>query len=191
MDDVECEFGYERRDKQCVPMPGVVAASACPRLAESGYRASDSHRRLVHSNSCSNVNAVITDTNGKGGKKGSDDTGSDASGGCHTSAFWKLLTFLFTTGGVAVVVGVVWSQCMAPEQQQAVLEGVQAGVEVALGASVVAVDWVRQKVRAVVGGDRSDEREYYEALSGLEDIETLVSETEPPSRGGTSEVRGG
>jgi len=176
MDDVECEFGYERREKQCVPMPGVVAASACPRLVESGYRASDSHRRLVHSNACRNVNTVIPDTNGKGGKKGSDDTGSDASGGCHksTSAFWKLLTFLFTTGGVAVVVGVVWSQCMAPEQQRAVLEGVQAGVEVALGASVVAVDWVRQKVRAVVGGDRSDEREYYEALSGLEDIETEV-----------------
>ena len=71
----------------------------------------------------------------------------------------------------------IWSchpQNVVLHAQKASLNRNKQNRLLALGASVVAVDWVRQKVRAVVGGDRSDEREYYEALSGLEDIETEV-----------------
>ena len=184
MDDVECEFGYVRRGDECLPMPGVVVADACPRMAESGYRTSDSHRRLVHGDTCSNVNAVIPDTNGKGGKKGSSDAGSDASGGCHSSStFRHLITFVLSTGGALVVAGAVWSRCMGPQQRESVsmalgsvAEAARAALEVGLGVVVEAYDWMRGKVHRVLGGDRSDEREYYEALrseeAGLDDVET-------------------
>lgn len=183
--DVECEFGYIRAsDKLCVPMEDFSSVSACPRLAESKYLTSSSHWRLVHGNACSNVNAVIPDTNGKGGGKGTDDTGSDSSGCHHASAMKSFFKLIVSVGATLVIVSVVWSQCMTPEQQEGLLAYIsplastaRAAFEVALGFIVEAYTWVKHKVLSVIGS-RSEDREYYEALrdteGGLEDVSTTT-----------------
>ena len=186
--DIECEFGYIRAGDSCVPIDNFSPLSACPRLSESRYVASDSHQRLVHNNFCTGVNAIIPDTNGKGGRKGSDDSGRDSSGCHHASALKALFMFIISSGAILGIVGIVWSQCMTPEQQHGVLallaplgSKIRAGFEVALGVVVEAYAWARQKLKSLLG-DRSEEREYYEALGdtdddprrGLDDVDTLT-----------------
>ena len=182
--DVECEFGYIRAgDKLCVPMDDFSPLSACPRLAENKYLTSSSHWRLVHGDTCSNVNAVIPDTNGKGGRKGTDDTGSDSSGCGHASTLKSLFTYIVSAGAMVVIAGVVWSQCMTPEQQAGLLASIsplagaaRAAFELALGAIVEAYTWARHRVLAVV--NRGEDREFYEALrdddDGLEEVSTRL-----------------
>eukprot|EP00889_Picochlorum_renovo_P004995 jgi/Picre1/32025/NNA_007373.t1 len=151
--DVECEFGYERvSNDTCAPMKGVTIKDSCPRLLTGSYKSSTSHMRLVHNNICTGINAIIPDTNGKGGPKGSTTPGDDTA-------------------------GITWSQCLTVDQQQALLEKLGpaiailgAGFELILGAIVEAYDWIRAKLRRLpfVGdqGDRDDARMYYESLSG-------------------------
>lgn len=66
--DVECEYGFEFVDSECVPMPDLDPKQ-CPILKENGgsYRTSSTHRRLVSGDLCSNVTLVIADTDGAGG----------------------------------------------------------------------------------------------------------------------------
>jgi len=183
MADVECEFGYVRRDANtCAPMKGISLENACPRLAnrEGLYQVSDSHLRLIHNDACSDVNAVIPDTNGKGGKKGSPEPGGDSGDGghckSHSSFIKSLMVLIIVVGAVSVAIGFAWSQCLTPNQQEAaktalepVLGYLAAGFEVVLGLIVEAYDWIRAKVRSLTGRGHDDDREYYEALTGHED----------------------
>lgn len=182
--DVECEFGYIRAsEKLCVPMDDFSRDIACPRLADSKYLTSSSHWRLVHGDTCSNVNAVIPDTNGKGGGKGTDDAGSDSSGCHHASAMKSFFKFIVSMGATLVIVGIIWSQCMTPEQQAALLASIspvtsaaRAAFEVALGVIVEAYTWAKRKILSAIGSE--EDREYYEALrdteGGLEDVSTTT-----------------
>lgn len=135
--------------------------------------------RLVHNNICSGINAIIPDTNGKGGPKGSTTPGDDSSGSSsgHTSFIRSFFIFIIIVGGVSIAAGITWSQCLSVDQQQALLEKLGpaiailgAGFELILGAIVEAYDWIRAKLRRLpfIGdqGDRDDARMYYESLSG-------------------------
>jgi len=178
--DVECEFGYERvSNDTCAPMKGVTIKDSCPRLLTGSYKSSTSHMRLVHNNICTGINAIIPDTNGKGGPKGSTTPGDDSSGSSsnHTSFIRSFFIFIIIVGGISIAAGITWSQCLTVDQQQALLEKLGpaiailgAGFELILGAIVEAYDWIRAKLRRLpfVGdqGDRDDARMYYESLSG-------------------------
>ena len=56
-DDVECEFGYERRNGTCVAMQGIAAAQ-CPALASGAYKISSSSLRQVQGDTCSILSRV-------------------------------------------------------------------------------------------------------------------------------------
>jgi len=82
LNDVECEYGYERAASgECLPIAGFdlsAGAGACValgggRFGGSGhapYRASTTKRRLVHGDQCTGVSAVIPDTDGRGHGRG-------------------------------------------------------------------------------------------------------------------------
>lgn len=161
--DVECEFGYVRgvNGTECVPMPDI--GDACPRLSNSGYLSSTSHLRLVHGNTCKGVNAIIPDTNGMGGPKGTEPSGGGGKkgGGGGGSAIRSFFLFVLTCGALAVAAGLTWSHCLNPEQREALavqaapIVGIlAAGFEVVLGVIVDAYDWLRAKVRTLpyIGG---------------------------------------
>ena len=161
--DTECEFGYVRSSSgsggnasACEPMRDVGAQEACPRLTNSGYLASSSHLRLVHGNTCKGVNAIIPETNGKGGAKGSDDGGQGKSSGMGGVA--KFFLMVMAIGAISVALGLGWTHCLNAEQQEGiadkaapVMAAATAALEVALGVVIEVYDWCRAKVRMLMG----------------------------------------
>lgn len=178
VNDVECEFGFQRSSNEtCSPIQDVEVQSACPRLIDSSYVTSTSHFRLVHDNICSQINGIIPDTNGKGGAKGSSKPGDDTSNSDSGSHFIRSLSvFIIVTGGISIVLGFVWSQVLSEEQQHAILQMTEpimstlgSGFELCLGLIVEGYDWVRAKLNNLpFFADRGDQeaRGYYESLSG-------------------------
>lgn len=198
--DLECEFGYTRSSGanstavECVAMPGLSEIDTCPRLANSGYRSSSTHLRLVHGNTCKGVNEVIPDTNGRGGAKGSDPSGGGGGGGGKGdggggSAIRTFFLLILTGGAVAVAGGLTWTHCLNPSQRETIAEKaapavaiLEAGFELALGLIVEVYDWIRAKMRHLpfigsgrasngAGGDAFgfDAVAGYEPLSGSGD----------------------
>ena len=155
----------------------VTIENACPRLLDSSYMTSTSHFRLVHDNSCSQINRIIPDTNGKGGPKGSSDPGDDSSNVDSDRSFIRSISiFVVVSGAISVALGIVWSQVLSEEQQQSILQiidpvlrGLSAAFEMCLGMLVEGYDWVRAKLNFVpffANQNDEDARGYYEALSG-------------------------
>lgn len=178
LNDVECEFGYERiSNDTCSQIQDVTIENACPRLLDSSYVSSKSHYRLVHGNRCSQINSIIPDTNGKGGPKGSSDPGDDSSS-ADSGGSWvrSLSVFVIVAGAISVAFGIVWSQMLSEEQKQRIIQMIDpvmnlvaAGFEMCLGIVVEGYDWVRAKLNRFSffsNQNDQDARGYYEALSG-------------------------
>jgi sortilin len=105
LNDVECEYGYERAGADCVPIAGFDLGAAAGRCAALGggrfggashapYRASTTKRRLVHGDTCSGVSSVIPDTDGRGHGRG-----MGRAGGLLKGLAWAV-------AGVATLAGV-------------------------------------------------------------------------------------
>lgn len=211
VDDVECEFGYEKNaNGTCVPIRGLQLQEACPvsvffihlfvlvarnkidflndqfyvvwqRLANGDYLTSSSHLRLVHGDVCTGINDLIPDTNGRGGRKGSD-SGGDGEGGCGSKswggAIRSFFVLLFTCGAVAVAGGLTWMHCLSDAQREAAKERAMpllavlaAGFETALGMAVDVYDWVRARVRTLPFMNQSRfEGSWYEGRGGYEPL---------------------
>jgi hypothetical protein len=200
--DVECEFGFEpvsglgqlledafffgggessplggSKDgkKRCVKVPGFDDRSACPLLAERGYRASSTGLRLVHDDVCTGVAAVIPDTDGKGGGRGRRRGG----GGFFTRGGF-LHAFAATVASFAALAFVVAagvSLMRASAERGGGLDGVVAALGAAAGAALDAAVLIVDKAKAAVGaggharsgasGAASDA--YFQPLSGGDD----------------------
>lgn len=161
------------RQKRCVKVPGFDDRSACPLLAERGYRASRTGLRLVHDDVCTGVAAVIPDTDGKGGNgKGGRGGGFFKRGGflhafSATVASFSALAFV----GVAGI-----SLMRASAERGGGLDGVVAALGAAAGAALDASASVFNKARAAVvgGGGGGSARSgasdaYFQPLSGEDD----------------------
>lgn len=128
---------------------------------QKDYLMSSTHLRLVHGDVCTGVNAIIPDTNGKGGPKGSDKAGGDGqggdkSGGSKGGILRGFFLLLFIGGIVAVAGGLIWSHCLSEAQRDIAKERlapvltVLAGLwEMVLGWVVDAVDWTRARAQNV------------------------------------------
>ena len=200
--DVECEFGFEpvsglgqlledafffgggessplggSKDgkKRCVKVPGFDDRSACPLLAERGYRASSTGLRLVHDDVCTGVAAVIPDTDGKGGGRGRRRGG----GGFFTRGGF-LHAFAATVASFAALAFVVAagvSLMRASAERGGGLDGVVAALGAAAGVALDAAVLIVDKAKAAVGaggharsgasGAASDA--YFQPLSGGDD----------------------
>lgn len=161
------------RQKRCVKVPGFDYRSACPLLAERGYRASRTGLRFVHDDVCTGVAAVIPDTDGKGGNgKGGRGGGFFKRGGflhafSATVASFSALAFV----GVAGI-----SLMRASAERGGGLDGVVAALGAAAGAALDASASVFNKARAAVvgGGGGGSARSgasdaYFQPLSGEDD----------------------
>ena len=205
--DVECEFGYEpvsglgqlledafffgggesknsplgdkNNGKRCVKVPGFDDKSACPLLAERGYRASSTGLRLVHDDVCTGVAAVIPDTDGKGGGRGRWHGGGGSGGGIFKKGGF-LHAFAATVASFAalafvVVAGV--SLMRAAAERGGGIDGVVAALGAAAGAAldvaVAVVDGAKAAVggrgNARSGGGASASDAYFQPLSGGDD----------------------
>lgn len=164
--------GGKKKQKRCVKVPGFDDRSACPLLAERGYRASSTGLRLVHDDMCTGVAAVIPDTDGKGG-------GSRRGGGGFFKKGGFLHAFAATVASFAALAFVVVagiSLVRAAAEFGGGLDGAVAAVGAAAGAALEAGVSVFERARAAVGGGvgggtarpgASDA--YFQPLSGEED----------------------
>ena len=184
--DAECEYGFAPRVAEngstigCEAIAGLEAAS-CPRWnANQGYAASSTHLRLVHGDICADPRSIIPDTDGKGGSGG----GPRGGGGCHDgkrSSRFSFLHALFVTllvaGIVAVVAGVVWTQCLGPDSREAWGERL-APATAALGATgfaaldavIAAWDWLRFKWAELTNRGAARDA-YFEPLTDRLDVD--------------------
>ena len=66
-EDLECEYGYERRagNSTCEAMQGIDPQQ-CPIIATGQYYVSESHLRLLHQDTCQQVERVLLDSDGQG-----------------------------------------------------------------------------------------------------------------------------
>eukprot|EP00891_Asterochloris_glomerata_P003290 jgi/Astpho2/3290/Aster-04645 len=66
-EDLECEYGYERRagNSSCEAMQGIDPQQ-CPIIATGQYYVSESHLRLLHQDTCQQVERVLLDSDGQG-----------------------------------------------------------------------------------------------------------------------------
>ena len=148
--------GSKTKDKKrCVKVPGFDDRSACPLLAERGYRASSTGLRLVHDDVCTGVAAVIPDTDGKGGGKGRRHWSGGGGGGgffkrggflhafAATVASFAALTLLFVAGV---------SLMRASAERGGGVDGAVAALGAAAGAALEAGASVVERARAAVGG---------------------------------------
>ena len=72
--DLECEFGYEYSNGECKAIVGVDT-TRCGPLVSGEYAPSETHKRLIHGDTCSNLQALITDTDGMGHRTGDAPSG--------------------------------------------------------------------------------------------------------------------
>lgn len=62
-EDVECDYGFFRKDYQspCERVEEVARKRTCPALAEGSYKFSNSHLRLIHGDNCSGIKELVPD----------------------------------------------------------------------------------------------------------------------------------
>ncbi|KAL6770526.1 hypothetical protein ACKKBF_B31605 [Auxenochlorella protothecoides x Auxenochlorella symbiontica] len=179
-DDTECEYGFRRSwggNASCEALPGLEAAS-CERWGNGVYEASHTHLRLVHGDVCDDPRAVIPDTDGKGGAGGGRGGGcARRNGGGRWGWLHTLFFVLLITGIVAVVGGVVWTQCLPPAARDEWAERASPALGVAasvLWAGVDAVigawDWARFKWAELTHRGAAREA-YFEPLSDRLDVD--------------------
>lgn len=139
LDDVECEFGYERvSGGECVRVPGVDP-SACAAFGASAYRPSSTGRRLVHGDACTGVHAVIPDTDGRGGAAGG--------GGGAARAAARVVGLVL--GGAAAVAALLAGAAAVATGAGGPAAAVEAGVGAALDGAVWAWDGARRVGRTL------------------------------------------
>lgn len=169
--------GSDKSKKRCVKVPGFDDRSACPLLAERGYRASSTGLRLVHDDVCTGVAAVIPDTDGKGGGKG----GRWHGGGGFFKRGGFLHAFAATVASFAAlalvfVAGV--SLMRASAERGGGVDGVVAALGAAAGAALGAGAAAVERARAAVGGagrgggvGAAASDAYFQSLPGEDDGE--------------------
>jgi hypothetical protein len=182
---VSCRLCFNRYHYLPLPTQKYVFAKLLyiilQRLGNGDYLTSSSHLRLVHGDMCTGINDLIPDTNGRGGRKGSD-SGGDGGGGSKSkggSAIRSFFVLVFTCGAVAVAGGLTWMHCLSDAQREAAKERAMpllavlaAGFEFVLGVVVDVYDWVRARVRAMPFMSQSRfEGNWYEGRGGYEPLD--------------------
>ena len=167
--------GDKTKKKRCVKVPGFDDRSACPLLAERGYRASSTGLRLVHDDVCTGVAAVIPDTDGKGGGRGRHGGGGFFKRGGFLHAFAATVAS-FAALAFLVVAGI--SLMRASAERGGGVDGVVAALGAAAGAALDAGASAVERARAAVGGAGGHARSgggasdaYFQSLPGEDDGE--------------------
>ncbi|KAG2489020.1 hypothetical protein HYH03_012458 [Edaphochlamys debaryana] len=151
MEDTECDYGYIRDGDKCVAISRNNMPQ-CPVIEDGTYTVSDSGRRLVHGDVCSNPKAIIPDTGGSGQGTHSDKGGGGKkSSSQHSGWFWILIVLLIA----AVLGGAFWAwwRYAASESAQDTcreLAAAAAGALASLWGWILdgihwIVDWVRRR----------------------------------------------
>lgn len=154
--DTECEFGYEFVGHECKKVP-QYEINTCSLVKSKKYFESETHRRLVHEDTCSDVSRIIPDTNGAG-----IPNGGLPSGGGHSGVFHFFISLL-VAGILVLVFGVWWSQFAAAETKAAVEEVVYPVLEALVGIVSGAWHWLREKLPG--SHSRSHADDYFQPLS--------------------------
>lgn len=189
--DIECEFGYQRVEGKCAPIPGLEFG-ICQSLDNGGYTISKTRTRLVHADQCVGLKGLINDTDGKGDWSGGGGGGSGGGGGgCHghsKSSGWKsFFIFVLLTGILLTVGGVVWVHCLPGGLKEDLLAKAAPvlGVLGALAERVLDLvistwDWARAKVAGFRSGAGSEARAaYFEPLADRLELDP-EDHTSPP-----------
>ena len=171
--DTECEYGYAKGgvNNTCVVLADLQP-EACPDFKNSGYRVSQTHLRLVHANKCKGINTIIHDTDGKGGKPGGGGGGGCSKKDNKRSFIGSFFLLLVIGGIVAVVGGLVWSQCMHEGQRAALMESASPILSTIIGIAMAAFEIVSglwDTLLSKLGGlasRRRAEAAYFEPLAG-------------------------
>ena len=121
-EDVECDYGYFRKDwfEECEPLEEISKERSCPALDE-GYEISTTYKRLIHGDNCTGIRDVIPgysrpaafDWGHKHGKHhwGHKDHGGDGGG----FSFGKLLLTTVLVIGAAAALFFSWLKFFASE----------------------------------------------------------------------------
>ena len=141
LDDVECEYGFERGPGgECVRVQGVDPGS-CSALGAHNYAASATGRRLVHGDVCTGVSAVIPDTDGRGGTRG---------GG---GALRVVRLVALTLGGVVAAAALLAGAAAVASSSGGLSTSLEAATGGVLDAAVAVVDSARRggaRLRATI-----------------------------------------
>eukprot|EP00884_Botryococcus_braunii_P007264 jgi/Botrbrau1/16539/Bobra.0327s0006.1 len=165
-EDVECEYGYEWLDGECLPIVGLDKQQ-CGALSGS-YVESVTHRRLVHGDVCINVSRVIMDTDGRG-HLNFPNTGRPLRHSVLAAIFGAVVAVTVVVTGVAV-----WWLSFASDEQK-------ASIEETLSPFTNAVSGVTHALRERVAGRTrrtSVEEAFFQPLAGgeedfgLDDLDT-------------------
>ncbi|KAL3138147.1 hypothetical protein ABBQ38_005375 [Trebouxia sp. C0009 RCD-2024] len=161
-EDFECDFGYERRSGSCQSMPGITSDD-CGQISSGNYYVSESHLRLIHNDSCLDVDRVLTDSDGHGTCIGPNCPNT----GKGRGALGKFFIFLLVVGLVTTVF-VVWWLFAASDSMKAMAEELLSPV---IGFFDSVIGWIRDKVSTLLGRQQSDAQEaYFQPLSGGEGL---------------------
>ncbi|KAK9831811.1 hypothetical protein WJX74_010382 [Apatococcus lobatus] len=167
--DLECEFGYEYSDGECKPIVGVDT-TRCGPLTSGEYAPSETHKRLIHGDTCSNLEALITDTDGMGHRTGDSPSG-------HRSVHWGVAIASFL---VVILVGAgafAWWVFYAPEGVRSTIEEMAAPITGFCGS---AFGWIRDKISGLTTR-RDAQHAYFEPLSGGEGLDLSIDEARSPN----------
>lgn len=163
VDDTECEFGheYDPTKHECSKIPDVDIGS-CQLVKDGKYVESSTHRRLIHEDTCTNIEAIIFDSNGKGVPTGGLP-------GRRRSGWKTFLWLLLLAGFVFVGFGIWWSK-FAPEAiKDSIEEAISPAFEFCVGIVGGIIMWVRAKISGEPTAQSEAQEAFFAPLSGGDD----------------------
>lgn len=141
--------------------------------------------RLVHGDVCHDINEIIHDTNGKGGKKGSSESGSDgkkkSSTESHHSIIRTFFIFVIAGGALAIGGGLLWTRYISNDMKENIISKLVSVLgllgpilETVLGTVVEVYDWCRRHVHSLILRltGREDASSYFDNVAGYEPLQT-------------------
>ncbi|KAK9828958.1 hypothetical protein WJX72_003046 [[Myrmecia] bisecta] len=155
-EDVECEYGFKYVNGECEAIVSLDDKE-CTVLSGGQYKVSETHRRLVHGDACTEVQRVIPDTDGNGHMP-NGSSGVDTRHHSGWAAFFIVVTVF---GGVLTLFGVWWS-CFAPEHVKNQLEEAAAPVT---GVLATTAGWAKDKIMGLTLR-REAQDAYFQPLAG-------------------------
>ena len=101
-EDLECEYGYERHtgNSTCEAIQGIDPQQ-CPLIASGQYYVSESHLRLLHQDTCQQVDRVLLDSDGVGHCVGGKCPGTHQDQGERSHWLRTTAVLLVSVGGRA------------------------------------------------------------------------------------------